>query len=394
MDCEQPYAVQEMTTKAMHGCGRPARATPRKREGELRILHVLNHVREVGNGMVNVAVDLACLQSKAGHAVAVASSGGEYEQLLRRYGVRHYMLAQERRPVALAKAGSTFRRIASDFGPQLVHTHMKVGTLLAWLVRPLHSYALVTSVHNEFQRGSIVMGLGDGVIAVSGAVARSMARRGVSGKKLRVVLNGTLESPRTRALADYRPLPLARPAIVTVAGMYRRKGIPLLLDAFSAIASDFPEAHLYLIGEGPDRPLFEAQARNTPVAERIHFEGFQPEPQRYLLASDIFVLASHREPCALVLFEAREAGLAIVATAVDGTPEALDDGRAGLLVPRGDDRALASVLRRLLRDPSELEAWKRRARENLEGQTATRVAHDVLAVYSEVARARIDHAVS
>jgi hypothetical protein len=55
----------------------------------MRILHITNHVQKIGNGIVNVAVDLACLQAKSGFDIAVASAGGEYEQLLADHGVEH-----------------------------------------------------------------------------------------------------------------------------------------------------------------------------------------------------------------------------------------------------------------------------------------------------------------
>lgn len=45
----------------------------------MRILHLTNHIQKIGNGIVNVAVDLACLQAKDGHNVAMASAGGQYE---------------------------------------------------------------------------------------------------------------------------------------------------------------------------------------------------------------------------------------------------------------------------------------------------------------------------
>ncbi|MFN9398623.1 MAG: glycosyltransferase, partial [Dolichospermum sp.] len=56
----------------------------------MRILHITNHLQKIGNGIVNVAVDLACLQAQSGLDVAVASAGGEYETLLANYGVKHF----------------------------------------------------------------------------------------------------------------------------------------------------------------------------------------------------------------------------------------------------------------------------------------------------------------
>ncbi|MBW4627522.1 MAG: glycosyltransferase [Brasilonema octagenarum HA4186-MV1] len=349
----------------------------------MRILHITNHVQEIGNGIVNVAIDLACLQAKLGYDVAVASAGGEYETLLERYGVRHFQLNQSRTPLNVAKAAWHYWGILQEFQPDIVHAHMMTGVVLGALLR-MSSYGLVSTVHNEFQRSAILMGLADRVIAVSSAVADSMVKRGIPKHKLRVVSNGTLGTPRHPNITECQPLPLHRPAITTVAGMYKRKGIGELIDAFVEIATEFADAHLYVVGDGPDRAIFEAKAQSTAVSDRIHFEGFQPEPQRYMLASDIFVLASYCESFGLVLTEAREAGCAIVASDVDGIPETLDNRQAGLLVPPKDSHALAKALTKLLSNPSELDQWKCQAKLNLERFSAARVNKETLATYREL----------
>ncbi len=97
----------------------------------MRVLHILNHVQEIGNGIVNVAVDLVCLQARAGHEVAIASAGGEYEELMARYGVRHFKLDQTRTPINLLKATARYRAIAQEFQPDIVHAHMMTGVVLA-----------------------------------------------------------------------------------------------------------------------------------------------------------------------------------------------------------------------------------------------------------------------
>src|SRR5215204_5516141 len=158
----------------------------------MRIVHILNHVREVGNGIVNVAVDLACLQAKAGHEVVVASAGGEYETLLKRYNVKHFELDQTRKLAKFPRAIRRYEAVVREFQPDIVHAHMMTGVVLARVLRAWAGYALVSTVHNEFQRHAILMGLADRVIAVSEAVGRSMRQRGVAGSKIRVVLNGPL----------------------------------------------------------------------------------------------------------------------------------------------------------------------------------------------------------
>lgn len=348
----------------------------------MKILHILNHIKEVGNGIVNVAVDLACVQARSEHQVAIAAGGGSYQTLLKQYGVEYFDLNQSRNLGNLLPTILNYRQIIAEFQPSIVHAHNMTGVVLAKIANFPRQYTLISTVHNEFQKSSHWMGLADRVIAISQAVATSMENRGIPQHKLYIVLNGTKDSPRTLPLSEYTPQTLNRPAIITVAGMYRRKGIDILIKAFAIIAPQFPTANLYLVGEGPDRQLFEQEAKATKYSERIHFTGFCPQPQTYLLASDIFVLASRQEPFGLVITEARTAGCAIVASEVDGIPEALDNGKAGILFPAGDVSALAVNLAKLLSNPQVLQKYQQQALCNLDKFTVERVYEETMAVYT------------
>jgi glycosyltransferase involved in cell wall biosynthesis len=116
----------------------------------------------------------------------------------------------------------------------------------------------------------------------------------------------------------------------------------------------------------------------------VHFVGGIQDTKSILDQTDIFALASHAEPFGLVIPEAREAGCAVVATEVDGIPEALDGGKAGLLVPVRDPRALAEALGSLLDDRAALEAMKAAARQGLAYWSVDRVAEDTRRVYREL----------
>lgn len=348
----------------------------------MKILHLCNDLQL--SGIVHVAVDLAWAQKSNGHDVGIASAGGRYEELVRSYGIRHFSLDQRRRPpMNIVRALSRLGGIVRTFRPDIVHAHMMTGAVLAYVWRHLQGYNLVTTVHNEFRRDAIVMGLGDRVIAVSRAVADAMAKRGVPRKKIRVVCNGPLGTPRINPIQELSPVPLARPAILTVAGESYRKGVDQVVKAFGTIAGECADAHLYLVG-GATPQKFQDLLASTTGAERIHFEGHQDAPQRYMLAADIFVLASRQDPSPLVIPEAREAGAAVIATAVDGIPEALENGEAGLLVPPGDTNALANAMRRLLKDSNELEKWQLKAKANLSWLSVERMNRDTVTIYDEL----------
>ena len=347
----------------------------------LRILHLLNTVREAGNGIINTAMDLVWGQAQRGHTLAVASAGGEFESRLTAWGVAHHTLDQRRRPLTLLKAARGLGALMREMRPDVVHAHMVTGVVLARVARRAGRPLLVGHVHNVYQRSARLMSLADVVLCCGTAVRDTMRARGVPEDRLRIVLNGTVGSPRLPTPSSVTPAALAHPAIVTVAGMNARKGIDELLEAFACLASRHPAAQLYLAGDGPARARFEGTAASGAAAARVHFLGFQRDPTPLLRAADIFVLASRRESFPIVIGEARAAGCAIVATAVDGVPESLDGGHAGVLVPARDPAALAAALDRLLSDPAARARQAAAAGEGLARFKVERMVDETLALY-------------
>jgi glycosyltransferase involved in cell wall biosynthesis len=203
-----------------------------------------------------------------------------------------------------------------------------------------------------------------------------------------VVPNGPLGGARRSLLAGAGDVTLSRPAVVTVAGLLERKGVHVLFDAFERVAPAEPAAHLYYVGDGPERPVLADRARRSGLADRVHFEGFQPDPGRYLRAADVFVLPSYCESFGLAAVEARIAGAPVVVSDAEGLPEAVDRGEAGLLVPTGDAAALAGTLRSLLASPEERARWSELARAGLERFDADRMAADTEVVYRELLESR------
>ena len=347
----------------------------------MKILHFLNHTVPA-NGHVCAMLDLACTQAKSGHQVAVCSAGGGFDALLSQHGIEHFIVDQERRPAILLAAVRKTAAAIRRFKPDIVHAHMMTSAIIAAALRPVLGFRLVTTVHNDFQRSAILMGLGQRVIGVSEAVSKAMIKRGISPKKMRTVLNGTLGSPRFPLPAP-APLALQRPAILFVGGLHPRKGVDDLIRAFGIVAGHCPQAHLYLIGSGPFRQEYERLAE-TLAKGKVSFCGHMDDPRPYMLGGDIFVLASHAEPAGLVLSEAREAGCAVIATEVGGIPEMLDQGGAGILVPPRRPDLLAAALLPLLLDAGKLAEARAKAQINIANLALSRVARQTGEVYQEL----------
>lgn len=349
----------------------------------MRILHLLNHTRRL-NGHVHAAVDLACAQRALGHEVMVASEGGDFDELLASHGIASALVPHRRQAVSLAKSVLALRRLVRSWRPDVIHAHMMTSAVIAWPVCRLSRTPLVTTVHNEFERSAILMGLGNRVIAVSGAVRDSMEKRGISARKLRVVLNGTIGSARF-AGRSRTPRDLGRPSVLFVGGQHPRKGLPDLLQAFDTVHASHPEARLHVVGEGPYLDAYKEMAAGLASAPAISFAGAQDNPFEWMAGADIFVLPSHADPAPLVLSEAREAGCAVIGTAVDGIPQLLENGEAGILVPPRDPDSLSAALMPLVADRDLLASWRAKSQTNIAHLTIDRVARETLDVYRSAA---------
>jgi glycosyltransferase involved in cell wall biosynthesis len=360
----------------------------------MRILHLANHCRP-GNGNVHVAVDLACRQAENGHTVAFASGDGAYVNLLHDRGVQYQNIPHGRAGVArnirsLAQALIFCR----NFKPDVIHAHMMAGAVIGAICSKVCGAPLITTVHNSFDPHSFLMRLGDRIVAVSAAERDALSARGFPKAKIDVVLNGTEGSLRESALAIDDEITLMRPCVLTAAGLHRRKGIDVLIKAFSAASAINPSWHLYIVGDGPDRTSLEELARHVEASARIHFLGFRNQPNLVLKQTDIFSLASHVEPFGLVLCEARNAGCAIVATAAGGIPEVLDFGSAGRLVPPADAVTMSQALCDLMQNPNALAEARRGAKHGSEFFSVERMAADYDEVYNRELRSRVSAASS
>jgi glycosyltransferase involved in cell wall biosynthesis len=352
----------------------------------MRILHVINHTLRF-NGMAHAAVDLACAQAGLGHQVGLCFGEGHFDNVLRDSQVEILALPGLDEGRRLPFSALALRRVARRFGPDIVHAHMVAAALVAWPITRLLGIPLVTCVQNSFSEYAPRMRVGDLVITGCRAVAEDMAGRGIPPHKLRPVLNGTIGSARQTSIAG-PPAKIEHPAILTICGLHWRKGIPDLIAGFQMARETHPAAHLYILGDGPDEANFRALA-GPDEESHIHFLGTAPDTRPFLKAADIFVLASIADPAPLVISEAREVGIAIVATRVDGIPELLESGEAGILISPKAPREIADALARLLDSDEERERWRAASQIRVERLRLSRVATETLAVYEEAINRRL-----
>jgi glycosyltransferase involved in cell wall biosynthesis len=204
--------------------------------------------------------------------------------------------------------------------------------------------------------------------------------------KLHVIHNG-VDIDICRALASSVPLPEAlrgRRYLASVATFEHKKGQDVLLAAFRALARDFPDLHLALVGRsGPTLEALRAALAQDPLRERILlFPDCSHAHAMAILGSAALLLhPARQEPFGIVLLEAAALGVPVVAARVGGIPEIVEDGRSGRLVPRDDAASLADAATTMLRDAAAAQAYATALNTRARAQFSW---HDAAAAYARL----------
>jgi glycosyltransferase involved in cell wall biosynthesis len=196
-------------------------------------------------------------------------------------------------------------------------------------------------------------------------------RLGLPPSRYRVILNAVERPPlesRPDAAAARRHLALDGAGMVVgaVGRLEERKGHAFLLEALRRVAEVEPDVHGLIVGDGIERERLAALRDRLALGERVRLAGYWPDLAEALAAIDVFVLPSLMEGHPLAVLEAMAAARPIVATAVGGNAEAIEDGVNGILVPPADPEALARAILSLVRDPERAARLGRAARRTLE----------------------------
>ena len=278
------------------------------------------------------------------------------------------------RPLSPALDFRALRRLVGvvrRLEPQVVHTHSsKAGVLGRLAARIGRTPVVVHSIHGfgftPLQPGPLrvlyvvaermMARWTDHFIAVSENNLRAGVALGLFPPERASVIRSGIELGRFRRPAGGREarhrlgVPEGAPLVVQV-GNFKPQKAPLdFVRAAAEVVREVPEAWFVMVGDGELRPAAEELASDLDVAGRVVFPGWWDDIPGLLAASRVSVLTSRHEGLPRAAVESLAAGVPVVATAVDGTPEVVKDGRNGFLVEAGDVAGLARRVCRVLRD--------------------------------------------
>jgi glycosyltransferase involved in cell wall biosynthesis len=292
------------------------------------------------------------------------------------------------------------REIIRKFGVQVVHANS--GAPSQWMVPAARTervplLAHLHAIYGFRERCTLLLQQAPIVVGCSNAVVKPFYADGLNISRLRVVYNGVnplrLQSGTARGLRQSLGVPNDAILIVGVGTLVRLKGFDMVVRALGLLRAQNLDAHVALVGDGPERAALVALSRELGLDGSVHFLGERSDVGAILRdAADIVAVTSYVESFGLVAAEAGAVAKPVVATRVGGTMEVVQDGVTGVLVPPGDEHALAAALTRLARDPTLRDSLGGNARTHILTRfTSESAARSFERLYSELAsQARAD----
>ncbi len=253
-------------------------------------------------------------------------------------------------------------RIIKRERPDIVHLHSRRGAeIMGGLAARLTGVKVVLSRRVDNPEPPVWVRwkyrLYQRVITISEGIYRVLLDEGVEPAKLVCVRSAvgpeSFEQECDRAwFHEAFGLSDNTTTLAVVAQLIPRKGHRFLLHAMPALLKAFPDLRLLLFGQGPLEDELKRQVDEMGLQGQITFAGFRTDLAKILPCLDLVVHPALMEGLGISLLQAAAAGVPIVAVNAGGMPEAVRDGRNGLLVPAGDTPALIHAISRLLSDPS------------------------------------------
>jgi len=260
-----------------------------------------------------------------------------------------------------------FFALVQNKKPDLIVAHGYRSFIICMLTRPFHRKPVIAYSRGYTEENARIrlferihrrlLSQCDLVLAVAEGHRQVLINGGVPGEKIKVVYNAiSLGTPTNGGSTEGKRLceelkKSGAKVVVTAGRLSPEKGHRFLIEAISRLNGKIPDTYFLFCGDGPLREKLEKQADQLRVLHRCFFMGFRQDLAQIFSQMDFLVLPSLTEGLPNVVLEAFAQSKTVVATAVGGVPEIVEDGINGFLVPPESPEALANAIKKLVQSP-------------------------------------------
>ncbi|MFZ4657225.1 MAG: glycosyltransferase family 4 protein [Caldilineaceae bacterium] len=381
-----------------------------------KVLHPITRLI-IGGAQENTMLTAQLLREEGWEVDVVSGpqtgSEGSLIETVRKRGIPLILeptLVREVNPVKDFLAIFRLARLMRQGQYQIVHTHSsKAGIVGRWAAKLAGVPIIVHTVHgwghHDYQHPlvrfyyilleKLTLPITDKLIAVTSKDIDKGLRDGIGQRDDYVVIRSGIELDRfghPQVQRDETRVAWGIPTDALLIGSVTRlspQKAPLdFVRAAALVAQRYPNAYFMMVGDGPLRSEVEQLAAELGIAERLVLTGLRRDVPELLAAFDLFALSSLWEGLPRVLLQAMATSLPIVATACDGSAEAIETGVNGFLVPPGEPAQLAERLCQLLDQPALAQQMGAAGYARVEEFSDRGMVKAIAALYAELLKTK------
>lgn len=319
-------------------------------------------------GTENVVLQLCEVFKPKVNKIVVCSCGGVNVEKLTKMGIRHYQIPDISSKKDIFKICRTVKKIVEKEQITVIHSHHRMAAFYTEILFG-SSIIKIANAHNTFFDKKLLTRFAyrnTKVIAVGEMVKKNLVGfYKISSEQITVIHNAIKPfdgkiSP-IPLLTEYREN--GYKIIGNVGRLSEQKGMEYFINAVPGVIEKFPKTKFVIVGDGEDKDKLVNMVKQMNLDEYITFLGYRSDIQNVMSQMDFIVLSSLWEGLPLTPIEAFSVGKTVVATAVDGTQEIVQNGINGILIKPKDIKEIVNNICYLLNNIDVLDKFHVSAKE-------------------------------
>ncbi|MCM3597513.1 glycosyltransferase [Metabacillus idriensis] len=311
----------------------------------------MNNSMNLGGGVQKCIYMLSKYFTKD-NKIYIASSGGEYAEELKEYGVKHFSIVnpENKNPINILKNILRIRKIVKNNSIDVIHSHHRMTTLYAKIVSKVCDVKVVHTSHlyteDKVKLSKITL-KNIPIITVSKGVKQGLINIYKLDKENITNIYNTIEFNNNNDNV-YKELMIEKEngsfIVTSICRLEPVKGLDILLEAVQKISRIQNNVVFFILGEGSERIKLTKFIKNNNLEKMVHLVGNVPNVRAYLERTDVLVQCSYREGLPLAVAEAASLGVPAIASDIPGLNEIIINGYNGMTIPPGDSDAIVDSL--------------------------------------------------
>jgi len=338
--------------------------------------NILYFTRTMGlGGTENVVLQLCEIMNK-NRKIVVCSCGGVNVEQLSNMGIKHYLIPdiENKNPKVAIMTLKILLKIIRDENIEIIHTHHRMAAFYVRIIGFIKKIISINTAHNTFKDKKLLTKFAyknTNLIAVGKEVKRNLCEfYGLPSEQVTIIYNGI--KPFDKEIQTIDLIDEFRKKGYYIVGnvgrLSEQKGFKYFIEAASIVLKENSMVKFLIIGEGEERVKLEEIVRKLNLDESIIFMGYRNDVQNIISQLDLVVLTSLWEGLPLTPLEAFSVEKTIIATAVDGTIEIVDDEINGFLVEPKNSNIVAEKITNLLKDEEKRKQFGKNAKEKYKSE--------------------------